>query len=69
MRMTVPQRLMAVPVRMRLRHRPVVSILVVQVMDVAVLVLERVVVVFVIVTTNPFHTEVWGEAAAINNCM
>ena len=54
---------------LRLRRALSVVVLVVQVMDVAVLVLERVVVVFVIVTTNPFHTEVWGEAAAINNCM
>ena len=52
--MFVPQRLMAVPVRMRLRHRPVVTLPVVQVMDMAALMLERV--VFVIVTTDPFHT-------------
>jgi len=32
--MFVPQRLMAVPVRMRLRHRPVVTLPVVQVMDI-----------------------------------
>ena len=38
-----------------LRRALSVVMLVVQVM--AVLVLERVVVVFVIVTTNPFHTE------------
>ena len=55
MRMTVPQRLMAVPVRMRLRHGAVVTVLVVQVMDVAVLVLERVVFVFVIVTFGEMH--------------
>ena len=39
-----------------LRRALSVVVLAVQVMDVAVLVLERVVVVFVIVTTNPFHT-------------
>ena len=52
MRVAVPQRLMAVPVRLRLRHGPVVAVPVVPVMDVTVLVLERV----VFVTTNPFHT-------------
>ena len=45
---------MTVPVRMPLRHRRVVADPVVPVMDVTVLVLERV--VFVFVTTNPFHT-------------
>jgi hypothetical protein len=54
MQMAAPQRLMPVPVRMQLRHRPVMTLPVVQVMDMAVLMLERV--VFVIVTTDPFHT-------------
>jgi hypothetical protein len=45
---------MAVPVRLRLRHGPVAAVPVVPVMDVTVLVLERV--VFGFVTTNPFHT-------------
>ena len=39
MRMAMPQRLMPMPVRMRLRHQTVVTVLMMQVMDVAVLVL------------------------------
>ena len=43
MRMPVPKRLMPVPVRMRLRHRPFVGMLMVFVVDMAMFVLDRLV--------------------------
>jgi len=43
MRMPVPKRFMPVPVRMRLGHRPVVDMAMMVVVDVAVLVLDRLV--------------------------
>ena len=48
-RVPVPKRLMPVPVRMRLGHRPFVSMAMMFVVDMAVLVLERLVRVFVAV--------------------
>ena len=48
-RVPVPKRLMPVPVRMRLGHRPFVSMAMMFVVDMAVLVLDRLVRVFVAV--------------------
>jgi hypothetical protein len=50
-RMSVPEPLMPVPMRMRLRHRSVMGVLVMFVVDVPVLVFDRLVRVFV---TVPF---------------
>jgi hypothetical protein len=48
MRMAVPQRRMHMPVRMRLGHRPVMAVPMVQVVNVGVLVPQRLVLVFVV---------------------
>jgi hypothetical protein len=45
-RMPVPKRFMPVPVRMRLRHRSSVSVLMMRIVEMAVLVLDRLVRVF-----------------------
>ena len=49
MDMLVPHRLVLVPMRMRFAHGSVVAMLVVLVVDVTVLVFERLVIVFVLV--------------------
>jgi hypothetical protein len=48
-RMPAPKRFMAAPVRMRLRHRSFVSVLMIRIVDMAVLVLDRLVRVFSLV--------------------
>ena len=55
MRMRVPQGRMPMPVGMRLRHRPVMRVPMVRVMFVAVLVFERLVLMFVIVAFGEMH--------------
>ena len=55
MRMAMPQWLMPVPVRMRLRHQPVMTVLMMQVMYMAVLVLKRPMLVFVIMPFGQVH--------------
>lgn len=49
-RMLVPQRLMTVPVRMRLADRPVMDMLVVFVVDMGMLVFAHLVSMFVVMT-------------------
>ena len=55
MQMAVPEGRMHMPVRMRLGHRPVVAVPMVQVVNVGVLVLQRVVLVFVIMPFGQVH--------------
>lgn len=55
MGMAVTQQLMAMPVRMRLRHRSVVAVPMMRIMDVTVLVLKRLVLVFVIMPFGQVH--------------